>query len=119
MMSRGIHIRESVIPDISVKLLDLYLSEDENEFYLPRTQRVKGGLEYGADLVLQTHIKKCIEKDCSQTLPLVLRKKQLLEKISKTKEQPAESKKIEDLFTDKKVPIIMRKYLLYQHSRAS
>ena len=115
MLKRKTRIREAIIPDISVKLLNLCLGEDENGILMPITQRKTKDMDFRADWALQNVIKERIEK---KALPLVLRKKQLYENsiicLEIEKKQPS----LDYLFKNGPAPIMMRKHLLNLNSRA-
>ncbi len=115
MIRRGAQIRECIIPDISVKILNLCLSDDENGILMPITQRKSKTMDFRADWALQSVIKERIE---NKTLPLVLRKKQLYENRKKLDDLEKKSNGLEDLLQTGCAPFLLRKHLLYQQCRA-
>ena len=108
-------IRDAIIPDASVRLLSLCLSDDENGIVVPITQRKSKCLDFRAYWALQSVIKERIE---NKAIPLVLRKRQLYENA--TKKEPESNSKlyVNELLALNAVPIFMRKHLLYQDCRA-
>lgn len=111
-------IRESVIPDIQVRLLKLCLNEDENGIILPITKRDSHNMVFRADWVLQEVISDKI-KQKQENIPLVIRKRRLYEDALKKEKEERLKQNFEKLLGTKTVPIKMRKYLLYQEIRAS
>ena len=96
MVRFGIEVRASIIPDSSVKLMALCLSDDDNEIFMPSTHRQAKELEFRADWALQEIIKERIKRET--------------ERIRQDK--------IEYIFCNGPVPIILRKLLLYNQARA-
>lgn len=117
MPKRCLHIRDSVIPDLSVKLLNLCLSTNENEILIPQTQRENCDLNFQADITLKEIITQKINNE-SKGLPLALRKKKLYEKIILESKKEKKENDFEDIFTLEVVPITMRKHLLCRQCRA-
>ena len=120
MIERRAKIRTSIIPDSSVKLLELCLSDEENGIFIPTTQRKTSNIEFRGDWALQNVITERIQKSYSQPniQPLVLRKRELLKSKKQIKKSTEETQKIEEIFKQGNVPIMMRKFLLYQQIRA-
>lgn len=117
MRSKSAILRKTIIPDIQVKLLDLCLSDNENGILIPITKRESKNIEFRADWALQDVITSRI-KQKQECLPLVIRKRQLYEEaIRKNKEEKLKHG-LKQLFEFTNVPIIMRKYLLYQQAGA-
>lgn len=113
MQVQSQHIRRPIVPDISVKLLDLCLSPDESGILMPPVQRRSKMLEYCADLTLKELISQRL-KDKEAAVPLVMRKRNLYEKSKAAeKEEP-----LEEVFFSKVAPITMRKHLLHKQCRA-
>lgn len=96
MINLRAQIRESIIPDSSVKLMALCLSEEENEIFMPATRRKSRELEYRGDWALQEIISERIARDKART----------------------NRDKIEKLVNNGPTPIVLRKLLLYKQARA-
>lgn len=96
MVKFGAQIRDSIIPDSSVKLMALCLSDDDNELFLPSTQRKSKDIEFRGDWALQEIIQERI----------------------KSEQERIKHDKIEDIFSNGPAPIILRKLLLYKQARA-
>ena len=119
MLNGRLKIRDSVIPDVSVRLLELCLSNDENGIFIPSTQRSSKKLDFRGDWALQEIINERIKKEHTQVaIPLVLRKRELYKKINSNTSNEQKSQKIEELLSSGKTPITLRKLLLYKQSRA-
>ncbi len=116
MHERSRHIRNFIVPDISVKLLDLCLSSDENGILMPPIHRRTKMIDYRADVTLKEMIEQKL-KDKELMLPLTLRKRKLYE-ISVCKKKNCSENKLEEMFSSGVVPITMRKHLLCKQCRA-
>lgn len=110
-------IRESVIPDLSVKMLNLCLEDEEISVLFPPTSRATRTMEYRADVTLKELISEKI-KDSSNALPLSLRKKKLYQKTTEEIQNQVAASVIENLRSLQVVPIMMRKHTLYEQCRA-
>lgn len=117
MRSRSAILRKSVIPDIQVKILDLFLNDDENGILMPITKRESKNIEFRADWVLRDVITSRI-KQKQECLPFVIRKRQLYEEAIKKDNEEKLKHDLARLCEFKNVPITMRKYLLYQQAKA-
>ena len=113
MQKEMMHIRKSIIPDISVKFLDLCLSADENGILMPPLHRESKMMEYRADIALKELISQKL-RSRELAIPLAMRKRQLYMNSRNSKS----SGDLDDLFVSGTVPIFMRKHLLCRQSRA-
>ena len=82
MSLRKFKFRESIVPDLSVKILDLCLNSDENGIAAPSTRRRAYSFEYGADQILKEVISKRIENH-AKPVPLSQRKRSIYEQALK------------------------------------
>ncbi len=110
MKNKSRQIRKSVIPDDSVKILELCLSTEENGIVLFSSRQKVSDNEYSTDSLLKNLIAAKIKEKVG-SLPLTLRKVLIYEKAKK--EQISEN--IDDcllVFNQfNKMSIVMRKYL--------
>lgn len=107
-------IRESVIPDIQVKILALCLDDNENGILLSSTQRVSKSMDFRADWALRDIITTKIQNQ-QKAIPLTLRKKMLYDNTLKETKSLSIIEKLSDYEI---LPINMRKLLLYKDCRA-
>ena len=107
-------IRESVIPDIQVKILKLCLHDNENGVLTPSIDLTTRTPEYRTNLILQEVIKSKIEKQ-KKAIPITLRKKYLYQNSLKNHTKNILTEKFSQYQI---VPITMRKHILYQECRA-
>lgn len=119
MIERRAKFRDSIIPDSSIKLLELCLTDEDNEIFMASTQRYSMNLNFRSDWALQDIISEKLKKHQpkQEILPLVLRKRKLCKNIITTEKPTLKTQKIEELFEGGKAPIMMRKFLLYQQTR--
>lgn len=110
-------IRSSIIPDASVKLLDLYFDIEEQEIFAPTTQR-KEKSEDTEKSILQEIIQDRIDDEIKH-LPLVLRKRKLYENAIINNSIKPEEIELARIASNGIVPIMLRKYLLLKQARAS
>ncbi len=103
-------IRASVIPDDSVKILDLCLTSEENGIVISVSRSKNDEVNFFADSALKNLIATKIADNNFQ-IPLTMRKRLMYERAKKANI----SKKIVDEFLNfcnyNKISIIMRKYL--------
>ena len=117
MQEQSAHIRESVIPDISVKLLNLCLGPDENGVLMPPTHRTARSLEYRADVTLKEMIAQRL-CDKKEALSLAIKKRKIYEITENNPEDLNKSNDFDKLFSLGVVPINLRKHMLYHQCRA-
>ncbi len=109
-------VRKMIIPDISVKILDLCLSDGENGISAVTTQRESGVSDYRCDSVLQEVISLRITEGY-KALPLTLRKRKIYEDTLKEQKELLQNC-IDNMLQNGIAPIILRKHLLCKHSMA-
>ena len=117
MQEDSMHIRKSIIPDSSVKLLELCLSDDANEFWMPTTQRSTKTMEYRSDVTLKELITQKIQSQ-NQALTSQQRKKVFTKNAIRDALVEKDMISFCKIFPIGLAPITMRKHLLYQQSRA-
>ena len=117
-MRRNLQIREEIVPSLSTKLLDIYLSENETEIFSPTTQRKRSIVSTQNDSILNEIIQEKIDNEI-QKIPLVLRKRKLYENSIKNIEISQKEIQLSQIATNSVVPIIARKFLLLKQARAS
>lgn len=117
MQEDHLHTRKIVVPDASVKLLDLCLGSDENGILMPTANKRTKNIEYGKDCALKDLIAQRLNNHQKST-PLNIRKKEIYDECLEESEECSKNKNLEEFFTDGVVPIVLRKYLLHQQYRA-
>ena len=78
MLEQTLHIRRSIVPDTSVRILDICLASDENEILMQPISRSAKMLDFRADVTLKDMIsQKIYNKEFA--IPINLRKRKLYE----------------------------------------
>ena len=119
-MADGPHIRACVIPDLNTRIIDLALDVDEQGLKIC-SMREAAIINNRAEDQIDTNIG---DKLKTTSVPIVLRKRTMCERLTvissiKAKNKEKENIKKENSFNinwslKKPVPIMQRKFLLYQ-----
>lgn len=108
-------IRETIIPDIQVKMLDLCLSDNTSQMFIPTTPSAQRQISINTDNLYQEIINTRLK---NKKLSRACKNKLLYESVTMEIIDLKEPVPLYEILSTKIVPITLRKHLLYGHTGA-